>query len=317
MTRSGAGVARAIFTPTLVPRAPGVKSRPPLAEEVRRLRQKTQDALSDTTLRVRVTRWAVRFSRWVSTADGGLAVGAVLGAVVLAVLTWISTTAARPLVPLVARSSFLSFTPALRPVGMSPAVGAKVVEEPSPRATDLGADDLQLVTPSAVIAPAPSLTATLPGEPVWAGPGALATEASTAPALSVGVPSAPRPPVPEGADPAPRRPFLIEDAAVTAPAVVYTAANNDVAPPVLRRQQLSTPPATFVDDPPADWPYLDVLVDESGAVETVRLIARIPAAGETLYRHRMLVAAAKAWQFTPASRDGRPVRYRLRVPLEP
>jgi hypothetical protein len=29
----------------------------------------------------------------------------------------------------------------------------------------------------------------------------------------------------------------------------------------------------------------------------------------------MLVAAAKAWQFQPARKDGRPVKYVLRVPV--
>lgn len=68
---------------------------------------------------------------------------------------------------------------------------------------------------------------------------------------------------------------------------------------------------------PADWPFLELLIDEQGTVERVRLRARTPAPGQTLYRHRMLLAAAKAWQFEPARLDGQPVRYVMRVPLEP
>ncbi len=68
---------------------------------------------------------------------------------------------------------------------------------------------------------------------------------------------------------------------------------------------------------PEDWPYLELLVDRAGSVEQVRLRAKQPAPGQTLYRHRMLLAAAKAWQFEPARRNGAPVRYVMRVPLEP
>ena len=61
-------------------------------------------------------------------------------------------------------------------------------------------------------------------------------------------------------------------------------------------------------------PYVEVLVDETGAVEAVRLRGQA-AAGENIYRHRMILAAAKAWEFTPARLDGRPVRYVVRVVL--
>ena len=98
---------------------------------------------------------------------------------------------------------------------------------------------------------------------------------------------------------------------------VFSSGDADVAPPALRRQQLPTAvlePGTAV---PAGWPFLLLVVDETGAVESVRLTARPPRSGQSLYRHRMLVAAAKAWQFEPALREGQPVRYEIRVPLEP
>ena len=96
-----------------------------------------------------------------------------------------------------------------------------------------------------------------------------------------------------------------------------SAGDADVAPPDLRRQHLPTAvlePGTLV---PEGWPFLTLVVDETGVVESVRLTASTPAPGQSLYRHRMLVAAAKAWQFEPAIRDGQPVRYEIRVPLEP
>ncbi|MEZ5292652.1 MAG: hypothetical protein R2745_16340 [Vicinamibacterales bacterium] len=98
---------------------------------------------------------------------------------------------------------------------------------------------------------------------------------------------------------------------------LYSADDRDVVPPVMRRQQL---PSALLDPamvPPEDWPILELLIDQRGTVEQVRLHARQPAPGQTLYRHRMLLAAAKAWQFEPALRNGAPVRYVMRVPLEP
>ena len=64
-----------------------------------------------------------------------------------------------------------------------------------------------------------------------------------------------------------------------------------------------------------DGPYFEVLVAADGTVETVRIRGRIEP-GETFYRHRMLLAAAKLWKFTPARLNGRPVRYVTRVVIE-
>lgn len=85
----------------------------------------------------------------------------------------------------------------------------------------------------------------------------------------------------------------------------------------MRRQQLPSNLLEPTADVPEDWPFLEIVVDERGAVEAVRLRARSVAPGQTMYRHRMLLAAAKAWQFEPATKDGQPVRYLMRVPLEP
>jgi hypothetical protein len=91
-----------------------------------------------------------------------------------------------------------------------------------------------------------------------------------------------------------------------APGRIYSDADPQVAPAVLIRPHL---PA----QPPADVPEeqigtLEFVVAESGAVEHVHLIS--PA---NRFQERMLVAAAKTWQFQPAMRDGRPVRYRTRI----
>jgi protein TonB len=56
---------------------------------------------------------------------------------------------------------------------------------------------------------------------------------------------------------------------------------------------------------------IELTVDPSGRVVRVRLD---PGRPPTLY-DRMLVSAAKTWQFKPAMRDGQPVTYVLRVPV--
>jgi hypothetical protein len=91
-----------------------------------------------------------------------------------------------------------------------------------------------------------------------------------------------------------------------ASAQVFTSSDPQVAPAVLIRPHLP-------EQPPPDVPAeqigtLEFVVSESGAVEHVHLIA--PA---NRYQERMLVAAAKTWQFRPAMRDGRPVRFRTRI----
>ena len=147
-----------------------------------------------------------------------------------------------------------------------------------------------------------------------------ATVNPTAPAGTTASPATPSSPAPTSAEP-PRR----VAAAPATPAVparapsrqpLYAAGDAGVTAPVMLRQQLPSPlePNAAVPD---DWPFLELIIDERGAVEAVRLRAPSLAPGQTLYRHRMLLAAAKAWQFDPATRDGVPVRYLLRVPLEP
>jgi hypothetical protein len=97
----------------------------------------------------------------------------------------------------------------------------------------------------------------------------------------------------------------------------YTATDTNVIPPVMLRQQLPSPLLEPGADVPPGGPYLELLIDENGDVEQVRLRARQPQPGQTWYRHRMLLAAAKAWQFEPARLDQLAVRYLMRVPLEP
>jgi hypothetical protein len=89
------------------------------------------------------------------------------------------------------------------------------------------------------------------------------------------------------------------------PGYVYSAAEQNVQPARLARPQLPQEPA-----PTAETGYFDIIVDERGDVELVKLLSPTRR-----YQDRVLVAAAKAWKFTPALLNGRPVKYRVRIPI--
>ena len=88
---------------------------------------------------------------------------------------------------------------------------------------------------------------------------------------------------------------------------VYTADDADVEPPTMRRPQLQMEHRA---DTEASDSYVEVVVDERGEVTQVRL-----RSSDLSLNDRMIVAAAKAWQFEPAMKDGRPVKYVLRLPV--
>lgn len=90
----------------------------------------------------------------------------------------------------------------------------------------------------------------------------------------------------------------------------FSPTNGEVVPPVLERPQLPSEPPPNV--PPENVGTLELYVNEEGLVDRVRLVS--PA---NRYNERMIVAAAKAWRFRPAFRDGQPVKYRtiIRVTL--
>jgi hypothetical protein len=86
---------------------------------------------------------------------------------------------------------------------------------------------------------------------------------------------------------------------------VYSSADAAVRPPALMRPQLPSRP-----DPTDQTSYYEILVDETGAAAYVKVVSPVRR-----YYDGMLVAAAKAWTFKPAVRDGRPVKYWVRVPI--
>jgi hypothetical protein len=87
---------------------------------------------------------------------------------------------------------------------------------------------------------------------------------------------------------------------------IYADGAVGVEPAVLMRPALpSEPPTTASVD---EIGVLEILVSATGIVEHVRLISTA-----NRFHDRMIVAAAKAWSFEPATKNGHPVRYRTRV----
>jgi hypothetical protein len=88
--------------------------------------------------------------------------------------------------------------------------------------------------------------------------------------------------------------------------IVYTTADKGVvAPRELSRQFPASGPLGV---PPHRVGTLEMIIDKDGGVEFVKLHTPL-----NRYHERMIVSAAKAWRYRPATRNGKPVKYRLTV----
>jgi outer membrane biosynthesis protein TonB len=87
---------------------------------------------------------------------------------------------------------------------------------------------------------------------------------------------------------------------------IYSNASPDVRPPVA----ISPLPSTQRDPNLESMAIIELLIDEEGNVARVRLVSQ-----PTRMQPLMLLSAAKTWTFRPALREGRPVKYRLRINL--
>jgi hypothetical protein len=91
-------------------------------------------------------------------------------------------------------------------------------------------------------------------------------------------------------------------------APVFTSGDAGVSEPILVRPYL--PPKARVGTPSALLGVLEVMIDPNGAVETVHLYS--PG---NRYRDRWWLFAAKQWEFQPALKNGKPVKFLKRIPL--
>jgi hypothetical protein len=89
---------------------------------------------------------------------------------------------------------------------------------------------------------------------------------------------------------------------------IYSGIDGAVVPPSLLRSRLPSepPPGVRADA----LPEVEIVVSETGEVESVKLLTPQAGVGPS-----MMLSAIKTWRFHPASLDGEPVRYRLRMRL--
>lgn len=87
---------------------------------------------------------------------------------------------------------------------------------------------------------------------------------------------------------------------------VYSPADSSVAPPIGIRPQL--PRVLPEDIQKENLSQIELIILPDGRVGSVKLIGARKSVLEA-----MLLSAAKAWKFQPATRDGRPVSYRKTV----
>jgi hypothetical protein len=85
---------------------------------------------------------------------------------------------------------------------------------------------------------------------------------------------------------------------------VYTIADEGVVPPAELHRQLPTEPPLGLAVGAVG--QLEMVIGRDGVVEVIRLHTPL-----NRFHERMIVSAAKAWRYEPATRRGLPVRFRL------
>lgn len=98
---------------------------------------------------------------------------------------------------------------------------------------------------------------------------------------------------------------------IVLPPRVYTSEDKNVIPPQAIRQQIPAYPGRVVM---AKTGVIEITIDPSGNVESA--LMRVPVNPQY---DRMATAAAKTWQFQPATLEGMPVKFvkRIQVSLVP
>ena len=93
---------------------------------------------------------------------------------------------------------------------------------------------------------------------------------------------------------------------------IYGPGDADVTPPEVQYpMQLGRVPIGVL---PEDLAYVEVVINEEGRVEQVKARQSPQSLDESMVL-TMSLSAAKTWRFTPALKDGRPVKYRQVLPV--
>jgi TonB family protein len=127
----------------------------------------------------------------------------------------------------------------------------------------------------------------------------LASGFSDLTAKAIAPPPAPAPPAAAPAQDGP-----VDNKAV---ARVYSPSDTDVVPPMTVRQAIPPYPGRVLLGGSL---VMDIVIDVSGAVES----ATMASAPNPAY-DKLVLGAAKTWQYQPATLNGKPVKYRKRIQL--
>ena len=97
--------------------------------------------------------------------------------------------------------------------------------------------------------------------------------------------------------------------AVRPPPAYYTASDPGVTAPIVVRQALPQWPQGIPKPTQrGQRAVLDLVIDEGGTVESATIRQSI-----TKWYDEMLVAEARRWRYKPATKDGKPVKYRMMI----
>ncbi len=94
---------------------------------------------------------------------------------------------------------------------------------------------------------------------------------------------------------------------VAAPPPIYSAEDRTVVPPATITQTL---PSFRGVSPIERIGRIEVIVDETGAVESAVMTASVSSTYD-----KVALAAARNWRFTPATVNGKPVKFRKVVQI--
>ena len=89
---------------------------------------------------------------------------------------------------------------------------------------------------------------------------------------------------------------------------IYEGGEPDVAPPIVLRQEM--PKFTQSIRRGGILGIIEVVVDENGGVEAAAMI--VPTVDQY---DKLLLAAARSWQYIPAHKDRKPVKFRRRIQI--
>jgi tetratricopeptide (TPR) repeat protein len=95
---------------------------------------------------------------------------------------------------------------------------------------------------------------------------------------------------------------------VTRPPAIYTAEQPNVTPPVVIQQELPRFPGAVRAGGAKG--IIEVVIDEEGAVESAAMVVPTMPSYD-----KVLLTAASKWLYYPATREGKPVKFRKRIQI--